>query len=178
MLSSCLPQWDHCLETVPQLLTVPRSFSPQTDAVIPYLSMEVKMQFQAPLLHFSYSSWNCLPRIWTWWKGPMDSAPKGPLQQGRNQNECLVGQHCTEMWMFGNVNWEVWSCTWLSSFLLFLIYLVVLALKSDTDRHGMKSKLGTSSPLLPVRDEKGPQLSPESPRLHGEVQTENLQQCY
>lgn len=63
-------------------------------------------------------------------------------------------------------------------FLFFLIYLVVLALKSDTDRHGMKSKLGTSSPLLPVRDEKGPQLSPESPRLHGEVQTENLQQCY
>jgi hypothetical protein len=54
-------------------------------------------------------------------------------------------------------------------FLFFLIYLVVLALKSDTGRDSLKSRLGESPPFLSVRDEKDPQISPESPRMHREV---------
>lgn len=45
------------------------------------------------------------------------------------------------------------------AFLFVLIYLTVWTLKSDSDRDGLVSKLGAPPPLLPVRDERGPQLS-------------------
>lgn len=56
-------------------------------------------------------------------------------------------------------------------FLFTLIYLVVLALRGDTDRDDRMFRPGASLPLLPVRDEKDPLPFSESPQACEEAQT-------